>query len=507
MSSPPPGQRQAEVERAPATSSSWRDWLGMSLGVAVGWLSSGLFHVSMLVVLASMFLPGAEKPAAPLLDAQTLEPPDEVELLEDPLRDLTTDDSLEPSEPILTEELSSEIELSPLDDAPAPTMTVELFDMGHEALPTTDLLSEIGSSSGRGLEGRGEAARKRLVAQRGGSVASEEAVARGLEWLARHQLPDGGWSFDHRHGQCQSRCAHPGSMQAARNGATALALLPFLGAGETHKEGKYRRLVQQGLTYLSEHARVEGDLGSWLEPGGTMYSHGLATIALCEAFGMTEDRRLQVPAQAGLNFIVAAQDPTGGGWRYQPGASGDTSVVGWQMMALKSGHMAYLHVPPNVVAGVDSFLNSVQTADGAGYGYVSPPGNMANAQGTTAVGLLCRMYLGWSRDHPGIVQGVQQLGEWGPSKTNFYYNYYATQVMHHFGQESWEAWNAVMRDQLVESQAVEDHERGSWFVHGDDHGEPAGGRLYFTAMGVMTLEVYYRHLPLYQNETVDTQFQ
>ena len=64
---------------------------------------------------------------------------------------------------------------------------------------------------------------------------------------------------------------------------------------------------------------------------------------------MTHDKGLMAPAQASINFIVAAQDPVGGGWRYQVKQAGDTSVVGWQLMALKSAHMAYLNVPPETI--------------------------------------------------------------------------------------------------------------------------------------------------------------
>ena len=95
-----------------------------------------------------------------------------------------------------------------------------------------------------------------------------------------------------------------------------------------------------------------------------MYGHGLASIALCEAYGMTKDTGLAEPAQHAVNFIVYAQDPVGGGWRYTPHQPGDTSVLGWQLMALKSAHMAYLNVPPKTIKGAVNFLNSVQGESG-----------------------------------------------------------------------------------------------------------------------------------------------
>src|SRR5205823_4456771 len=77
--------------------------------------------------------------------------------------------------------------------------------------------------------------------------------------------------------------------------------------------------------------------------GGGMYAHGLAAIAMCEAYGMTSDPVLRGSAQRAIDFIRAAQSDNGG-WRYQPREGGDTSVVGWQVMALKSGQMAGLIV-------------------------------------------------------------------------------------------------------------------------------------------------------------------
>ena len=103
-----------------------------------------------------------------------------------------------------------------------------------------------------------------------------------------------------------------------------------------------------------------------------MYCHGLAAITLCEAYALTQDKALAGPAQQSINWIVYAQDKTGGGWRYSPGQPGDTSAVGWQIMALKSGHLAYLDVPAKTIAGAINFLNLVQSNSGANYGYTGP---------------------------------------------------------------------------------------------------------------------------------------
>jgi hypothetical protein len=363
------------------------------------------------------------------------------------------------------------------------------------------LYKEIGSFSGTGLDGRGAGARKGMVAKYGGNDASEAAVAAALRWLAAVQMADGGWSFDHRIGPPASpaRMAdHSGTLTEARNGATAMATLPFLGAGQTHVEGSYKGTVKGGLAYLMTHMKRDGGMH---EGGGSMYSHGLASIVLCEGYAMTKDKMLMAPAQGAVNFIVYAQDPVGGGWRYQPKQAGDTSVVGWQLMALKSAHMAYLQVPANTVRGAIKFLDTVQANSGAQYGYTAPAGSPT----TTAVGLLCRMYLGWKKENEALQNGVKFLAAQGPSNNNMYFNYYATQVMRQNGGEHWDGWNKKMRDHLVNTQAKDGPAKGSWFFEGG-HGAESGGRIYNTSLATMILEVYYRHMPIYQEAATKEDF-
>jgi hypothetical protein len=374
------------------------------------------------------------------------------------------------------------------------------------------LLAGLGESIANSLQGRLSATnRARLVGSGGGTLASEDAVGRGLKWLSEHQNTDGSWTYQHQTApHCLGRCDHPGNLNQAQVAATAMALLPFLGAGETQLQGRYKRNVDMGLHFLGRAMhQLHGNNGGLWQPGGRMYGHGLASIALCEAFGMTRDNALQSAAQKSLDFIVAAQDPIGGGWRYSMQEPGDTSVVGWQLMALKSGTMAYLKVPTETIRKADYFLDSVQTENGAMYGYKAPGATPA----TSAIGLLCRMYLGWQRDKPELVMGIKILSEAGPSlddsgppRNNMYYNYYATQVLHHYGGYEWVKWNGVMRDYLVAHQETTGHAAGSWFFDGTDMGFAAGGRLYCTAMATMILEVYYRHLPLYGEASVKDQF-
>jgi hypothetical protein len=238
--------------------------------------------------------------------------------------------------------------------------------------------------------------------------------------------------------------------------------------------------------------------------GGNMYSHGLATIALCEAYAMTGDPDIAGPAQGALNFVVTSQCRDGG-WRYRPREQngGDTSVVGWQVMALKSGHMGHLAVPPASIQGSVLFLDKVQSQGGSVYGYSKPSTKVRAA--TTAVGLLCRMYIGWDKSHPAIVRGTKHLAKIGVLKDDLYYNYYAAQVLRHVGGPEWEKFNTELRDWLVAEQATKGGAKGSWFFKKNGHMGDAG-RLCLTSFATMILEVYYRHMPLYAEAAAEEEF-
>lgn len=352
------------------------------------------------------------------------------------------------------------------------------------------------------LVGRGAGARGQLAQAGGGTPDSEDAVVRGLRWLEAHQRADGSWCFDLKQCTCEGRCTDSGS-EASTTGATGLALLAFLGHGETHVEGEYQETVKRGLYYLTGQMLTTPQGGD-LRGAGNMYSHGIASIALCEAYAMTRDKELQAFSQKAIDFIISAQNG-GGGWRYVPGMPGDTTVTGWQVMALKSGQMGYLRVPFDTMVAANRFLDSVQSERGARYGYQPRQSREGQELTTTSVGLLCRMYLGWPKEHPGLRKGVEILTREGPSmlgrSSNMYYNYYATQIMHQYGGEPWELWNSKMRDFLVRTQGREGHESGSWYFDGGQAYK--GGRLYVTAVAIMTLEVYYRHMPLYAPHAVD----
>lgn len=331
----------------------------------------------------------------------------------------------------------------------------------------------------------------------GATKASERAVSAALNWLARHQNSNGSWSLDHT-SRCKSGfCSGPGRTQADAGG-TALALLPFLAAGQTHQsEGIYRRQIAGGINYLLKIQAASGDLSAGSHQ---MYAHGLATIALCEAYGMTRDSRLGSAAQAAIRFIETGQNGQGS-WRYSHGAAdSDTSVFGWQVMALKSGQMAGLTVRLAALDASRRYLNECANGRyGSEFGY--QPGSRST-EAMSAVGLLMTQYLGARRSDPVVVGGIEYLTKHPPAidSRNTYYWYYATQAMHNVPGPQWDAWNRQMRRILIESQERSGCAAGSWdpMQPTDDVWGSAGGRLMVTSLSTLTLEVYYRYLPLYQ---------
>jgi hypothetical protein len=388
------------------------------------------------------------------------------------------------------------------------------------ANPIGGMSSSLGGMGGQYLvgqfAGRSGSTREKMVTEGGGNALSEASVAKGLRWLSLHQAQDGHWSL-HEFNRCSRSKPRPAGNISTCNceigatnrndiAATGFGLLPFLGAGITHRAGKsgaedYSKTVEGAVNWLMTKQGADGSYSS------EMYSQGIATIAMCEAYGLTSDPRIKVSAQKALNFIVAAQDPAGGGWRYAPRQPGDTSVTGWQLMALKSGQMAGLSVPKKTLQMSEKYLDACETSNRGGFGYV--PGSPESPT-MTAVGLLCRQYSGVGPKNLALLSGVNRLKTVPPAAgVDIYYLYYATQVMHHMQGESWRYWNegvddkgkkvhGGIRDSLIAHQDVgttarHPHQVGSW-------GGSAGGRMMATSLSLLCLEVYYRHLPLYRRD-------
>ncbi|MFM9012005.1 MAG: hypothetical protein ACKON8_14405, partial [Planctomycetota bacterium] len=361
------------------------------------------------------------------------------------------------------------------------------------------------------LDGRNPGRREALLAAFGGSGETEAAVAKALDWLKKTQGKDGLWSLQGRYAD--------GSRQENRLAATAMALLAYQGAGHTTTTGAHAAVVQRAWKALAARQLEDGqfDVPPMIPELHRMYAHAQATIAACELAGMTRVADHRQVAERAIAFAVDSQGQDGG-WRYVPGtARGDTSMTGWYMMALKSGQMAAIDVPPDTFDRVGAFLDGVAFETGARYGSRGVPVERRPLEDTSAVsaeGLLSRQFMGWRRDDPRLTAGVARLlavnmpllEAWGVGgavmeKKDVYGWYYLTQVVHHRGGDDWRRWNAVMRDVLPKAQVKSGRDAGSWDPTLDIWGH-VGGRLFMTCFCTYMLEVYYRHLPIYGDEAL-----
>jgi len=342
--------------------------------------------------------------------------------------------------------------------------------------------------------------RSAAAAARGGSVETERAVQAALAWLAAAQSADGRWNAA-RHGGGVERSV-PGHHRhgvgaKSDHGVTGLALLAFLGAGNTHQDGGYSETVARGVRFLVDRQRADGSLAGDAEFFAALYCHGMAAIALAECSAMTGDASLRPPLERAVRYTLSMQSPATGGWRYAAGDKGDTSQLGWQVMLLTSGRQAGLTGLEPAEARARTFLQSVSSGRVGGLAAYRPGERPSVAM--TAEALVCRLFLGMPADHPCVGEAVELLARSPPEtrSPNAYAWYYATLASFHAGGPQWEAWNRQLQAALLPLQRRESSGLdGSWDP--DPVWGGHGGRVYATAMAAMTLEVYYRHLPMHR---------
>jgi len=456
------------------------DMLQSILVRAPSWLGSAIVHAVIILILCQIPWNAGEKERAPI--AVTSKPPEEeIEEVEEPERPEM------PEEPEITDQRLPEADMAFVPDVEMDQLDIDVPGF-NELDPEEDpplaiakiaLGTDGASGHFHGIFGsRGGRGRKKSLLRFGGSKRSEKAVLDALGWLARHQESDGHWD--------SKRWGANGNVDAA---VTGLALLAFLGHGETDTEGKYRRNVRKALHWLEDYQAPDGGFKA------RFYTQGICTMAACEAYAMTG--RWGSMAQKAVTHCCQNQNPMGG-WDYGGNNPGrvDTSVSGWVMMGIKSGIAGGLDVPPKDIERIKNWLKTSTNADGT-TGYAYAPGASAGGRAAmTAVGVLGKLFMGWRRDSAIVLKGLKYL-KGNLQLNNMYHTYYATLAMFQGGGEFWDDWNKKFRDPLIEKQVKGRGPEldGSWEPQGLNYGGH-GGRVYATAMSVFCLEVYYRFLPV-----------
>ena len=458
------------------------------------WLISMTIHLLLFVLLALLTSPVGQDFGRVFLTIGQSEGVKDAEL---------TEFSIDQQSSLLDQMDASDAEIPvdvPLDlpvEIPVPVLNSSVTDSSAEV--ETPVPVDVGRGepaiipASPMVGGRSGAMKKTLLMLYGGTPYTESAVESGLAWLVKNQNKDGSWSLRGPY--------EDGGTSENKSAATAMALLAFMGAGNTHSVGEYHEVVSKGAKWLVKKQDRDGFFASDSRDHQQAYAQAQCSLAICELYAMSHDSWLREPAQKAIKCAEAWQAEEGG-WRYQPGFDSDTSITGWFVMALQSGLAGGLAVDRAVLYRVTEYLNSVQSYDGAAYSY-QPRGAVSEAM--TAEGLLCRQYLGWPHNHPALVRGVDALSteyNFNIDDSDFYYWYYATQVLHHYGGDPWKAWNNEMREKLPAIQVKRGKEAGSWAPQRDRWGSSTG-RLYTTCMAIYCLEVYYRHMPLYKTRFDD----
>lgn len=353
-------------------------------------------------------------------------------------------------------------------------------------------------ANGRPLPGiyehRVEVDRSAIARAEGGNERTEAAVAAALKWLAENQSTDGRWDADsHGAGQETRVFGHDrqGAGARADTGVTALAVLAMMAAGNTHYEGQYRVNVQKGLEFLLRSQARDGSMAGGSETYAQMYCHGMATLAIAEAYAMTGDDRLKWWVEKAIGYSIAAQNSTDGGWRYRPGDAGDMSQFGWQVMALKTAEASGIAVPQRTTDGMRRFVTALSSGRHGGLASYRQREDVSPTM--TAEALACRYFLGLANDDPLVDEAAHYVVENRPQreKMNLYYWYYGTLAMHQVHDERWSKWNEALQTRLLPAQRQDGRLAGTWDP-GHDLWGGYGGRVYTTAMGALCLESYYR---------------
>lgn len=374
---------------------------------------------------------------------------------------------------------------------------------------------------------RTAANREEWIQDVGGTQISEQAVVEGLDWLARHQAEDGSWSSrclgSGPGTRCEPRdaCRDPGQPYVAAQ--TGLPLLALQAGGHYYfNDAKHSKSVRRGLDWLVEHQKSNGALHQ-MDSSVYMYEHGIATFALAEACAVAKasrkqaDPKYETALRQAVYFLISQQHDDGG-WRYNanPALESDSSVTGWQMLALKTAKEAGVDIPPDALKKLEKFFASCEMGDRgrssylpgvrSGQPHTNPLGpgkpviqpGMILTEATTGVGMMAHQFLLKQPDSELVREAAPYLAdfaerEWKPGTSfcDYYLWYNCTVPMYQVGGEPWDRWNGVVRERLIELQEHQGCERGSWPVHGHFH-NVAGGRIYTTSLAILTLETYYR---------------
>jgi hypothetical protein len=352
--------------------------------------------------------------------------------------------------------------------------------------------------------------------ENGATSLSEAAVEAGLDGLSRHQEPDGSWSCEKFRGRCETegfKCGGEG-LPLYDVGVSSLALLAFLGAGNTEQEGRYKDAVRNGMRWLKSQQDARGLFGT-TEDYRYPYAHAIATLAMTENAVLSGTTAARDSTIKGLEYIVKIQSPQQRGWRYaEKPPDSDSTVTAWMVLPLKAAQVAGIRSTDQTFRVASEFIKKITDERTSRTGYLTkddhpfrfeaqmkrcPPGE---TESTTACGMAVRIFCGDEPRGTGLIRGMGRVlldkpPEWNPEvgRIDYFYWHFGTLAMFQLGGPEWQEWWQKMKEAALTGQQkgnpTETCQRGSW-----DPIDPwgtQGGRIYSTAMMVLCLEGPYRY--------------
>lgn len=310
------------------------------------------------------------------------------------------------------------------------------------------------------------------------TAKASQSIDKGLKFLLTTQKKDGSWDLDGEGGRVI--------------GITSLSMMAFMAKAQFPGSGPNGKELERAKDFLLNYAksRPDGYLGT------SMYEHGLATLALSEIWGMTQDKdeddAIQKALEKAVDVIIRSQNP-GGGWRYQPQADGgeDTSCTMTVFHCLASARQAGVYVPQETITRVGKYLKGAQNAESGGLTY-APSGRAKVSYACTAGGVYCAQLAGL-RDSEMVAAGLRYMKKQFPGVITkgaghyYYAHYYAIQAMVQAGDDYYAEYYPPLRDALISKQG----ENGSW------HGKK-GHTSHETPMAIIMLATPHRYIPIYQ---------
>ena len=448
---------------------------------------SVILHIIVLIIVLNIVVAPSRKETSEI-EVQMVEPDaKQLEKLEQKLEEL--------------KDVQVEVE-TPETQVDVNTPEVETFNNAPvaDALAALDIKTDAmsplimkGLHAGRSASGRAGML-GRFNRKYGGQT--EKAVMNALRWLKDHQLDDGSWE----------------GTGTAKNGVamTGIALLAFLAHGETHQSEEFGKTVKKAIDFLKAQQQGDGSFQSdrafsSRNSSTGCYANGIALYAMSEAYALTRIPDLRSIMENGTTYVLNGMQDTGAyTYLYAKDGRRDTSVAGWQAQAVKAAYLAGADIPSlkekmNTMVG--GFKMNYDAASGM---FRYAPGGKEGGDGTTlactAIGTLCIQLLGF----PSAEQVEGALRATADAKCNWnnpegagnhpiYAWYYLGQAKFQSKKKSdFENWNNSFAPEMIKSQNAD----GSWTPQGGS--EKGYGPVYGTAFGALSLMVYYRFLPTYQ---------